>query len=175
MNSRCLSILLSLFVLAPFPAYTADWYAGLDVMYGRVGISGEKFHLPLMRARAGVWLWENIGIEGMAGVALDNDTQSDLDMDIPSLGAVYARFQSPEQMGIKAYILLGAAAVEMDGNLAASGFPGRETFSGGMASLGLRAPIKRLPNAAWSLEYSNYFVDEDIDVFGWSIGIYYDF
>jgi hypothetical protein len=150
---------------------------GADIASNGIKIETETFHPVSARARFGGWLWENIGIELIAGGGVRDNDQAGLTLDASQVTALAARFQSPFDLGMKAYVLLGYAEHKLDGALATSDFPGEETFTGGLAALGGLWPLSKSQDLSLSLEFSGYITDEEHDIAmgSLSLGLLYDF
>lgn len=150
-------------------------YGGMDLLFTRLNIDDASFSPILGRVNGGLWLFKGIGIEAMLGGALKDDEDNRLTLDIPTLAGAYLRFQSPDDHGLKAYILLGYSQFELDGSLSHSAFPGKETFSGPATSVGLLHPLGAEKQFSLYLELSGYFVDEDLDFGGLALGVRYGY
>lgn len=171
--------LTALILILSSAAVAADprWYAGADIAFSGIEIENETFYPISTRARFGGWLRENIGIELIAGGGVKDDDQAGLTLDVSQAFTIAGRFQSPLDLGMKAYILLGYAETQLDGKLTTSDFPGKETFRGGMVALGGLWPLTKSGGLSLSLEFSGYFTDDedDIGIGGLSLGMLYDF
>ena len=172
--------LIALWVLVLLPVIsTADtrWFAGADIAFNGIKIESETFHPVSARARFGGWIWENIGIEVIAGGGVRDNDQAGLTLEASRITSIAARFQSPLDLGVKAYVLLGYGENTIDGRLEKSNFPGEETFTGGMAALGGLWPFTKSQDISLSLEFSGYLTDEDHDIAigSLSLGLLYDF
>lgn len=172
-----LAIALIIFFLPGIAAADTRWYVGADVAFNGIEIENETFHPVSARIRLGGWVWENIGIELIAGGGFRDDEQVGLTLDATQITTIAGRFQSPLDLGMKAYVLIGYTENKLDGNLTGSSFPGKETFAGGMVALGGLWSLTKTGNTSLSLEYSGYFTDdeEDIGIGSLSLGILYDF
>ncbi len=160
--------------LSPALADT-EFYGGADLQYGMIGVGGETFNPVLLRADAGLWLRKGIGAQIGAGASVSDDGVGNLSLDVPSVASLSLRFQSPEDLGMKAFALLGYSRFELDGALSGGNFPGRESFTGPSASLGLLWPLGE--RRAWSLsaELAGYFADNDVGFGGLSLGLRYGY
>jgi hypothetical protein len=171
-------IVIWVLVLLPYVS-SADtrWFAGADIAFNGIKIETETFQPISARARFGGWIWENIGIEVIAGGGVSDNDQAGLTLEASQITSIAARFQSPLDLGMKAYVLLGYAENEIDGTLENSDFPGKETFTGGMAALGGLWPLTKSQDLSLSLEFSGYLTDEDHDIAigSLSLGLLYDF
>ncbi len=172
-----LATLLLLVLLPGFAIADSRWYAGADIAFNAIKIETETFHPVSARARFGGWVWENIGLELIAGGGVRDNDQAGLTLDASQVTSIAARFQSPLDLGMKAYVLLGYAEQEIDGALTNSDFPGKETFTGGMAALGGLWPVTKSQDISVSLEFTAYITDEehDIAIGSLSLGLLYDF
>lgn len=169
--------LLALVVIPGLSVADPRWYTGADIAFNGIKIETETFQPISARARFGGWIWENIGIEVIAGGGVRDNDQAGLTLEASQITSIAARFQSPLDLGMKAYVLLGYAENEIDGALENSDFPGKETFTGGMAALGGLWPLTKSKDISLSLEFSGYITDEDHDIAigSLSLGLLYDF
>ena len=170
---RLLAISLLLFsnLLQASPAP----YGGIDLAYNRLNIGDASFTSPLARINGGIWLFKGIGIEAMLGGALQDDKDSGLTLNIPVIGAAYARFQSPQDLGMKAYVLLGYSQFKMEGSVNHSNFPGKETFSGPAAAVGLLHALDKAKQFSLYLELAGYFAHDELDFGGLALGVRYGY
>ena len=178
--SKCKKIIIALCALAFLPCIASAetrWYAGADIAFNGIKIETETFHPLAARARFGGWVRENIGIEMIVGSGVRDNEQAGLTLEASQIKSIAARFQSPLDLGMKVYVLLGYAENEIDGALEQSNFPGKETFTGGMAALGGLWPLTKSRNISLSLEFSGYLTDEehDIAIGSLALGLLYDF
>ncbi len=147
------------------------WFAGADIQYGIIGVGGETFDPVLLRLDGGWWLRRGMAIQGRLGGNLRKDVQTGLSLKVPTLVALSLRLQSPEDLGVKAYALLGYSRFELDGSVAGSAFPGRETFVGPTVSLGFLHPLGKAKRYSVSFELNGYFADKDLDFGGIAMGL----
>ncbi len=155
--------------------YAFDYFAGFDVGYNRVKIADERFGPVSVRVRGGALFWRGVGVEVNLSTGVSDAEKAGLTLELPLIASIYARFQTPYETGLKAYLLLGVTTVELEGSQVNNGFPGRERFSGPSIALGLLEPLSFIQNTALSLEVSGHFVDSDIDMTNFSLGLQYEF
>ena len=169
--------LLGLLAFTSVPAHAADLYGGVAGSYTSVKLSKTHFNLAQVQGHVGRWLWEGIGLELRGNVGLNDDTERGLTTEVPQIFSVAARFQSPREAELKAYILLGASRVELKSDSAGSNFPGSDNFNGGLLTVGLLAPISDNHRLSFLAEFSRYFIDNENDVllYNGSLGIQYEF
>ena len=146
-------------------------FAGADIQYGTIGVGGETFNPMLLRLDGGWWLRKGMAIQGRIGGNLRKDDQAGLSLKVPTLATLAVRLQSPEDLGVKAYALLGYSRFELDGAVAGSAFPGKETFIGPTVSLGFLHAVGKAKRYSVSLELSGYFADKDLDFGGVAVGV----
>ncbi len=169
-----IGLLAGLFAATPVAADTR-MFGGADLQYGMLGVGGETFNPIQLRADVGLWLRKGIGVQAMIGGSVNDDSFNDLTLDAPSLAALSLRFQSPEDLGMKAYALVGYSRFELDGALGKGNFPGRETFTGPSVSLGLLRPLGERRLWSLSAELAGYFADNDVSFGGLSLGVRYGY
>jgi hypothetical protein len=173
-------LVLLIFVFFPLicTAENSRWYLGGDVVSNGIEIETQVFHPASARARFGGWIWENnIGIEIIAGGGVKDNDQAGLTMDVNRITAIAGRFQSPLDLGMRAYILLGYAENDIEASRGSNPFPGKETFTGGMAALGGLWPLTRSQKLSLSLEFTGYLTDDrhNIAMGSLGLGLFYDF
>ncbi len=153
------------------------WFAGADIAFNGIKIETETFHPVSARVRFGGWIWENMGIEVTAGGGIRDNEQAGLSMDASRITSIAGRFQSPLDLGMKAYVLLGYAENKIKASRGASEFPGKETFTGGMAAFGGLWPLNQSQNLSLSLEFTGYMTGDrhDIAIGSLGLGLLYDF
>lgn len=166
-------------VLLPFAgsisAQDAQWYGELGYARTGVEITDIDFNPAIARISVGGWLKEGVGMEISHAVSASDDSVQGLDIDVSQLTTLVLRLQSPEELGIKAYMLLGYSAFTLDGTRGNAGFPGEEDFSGPMAALGFLFPLRAAAPLSISLEYSQHFSDDDLDLNMLAAGIRYGY
>lgn len=167
--------LITLIGLPIFAQAEVETYGGLDAQFGLIDINGESFNPVIGRLNGGLWLREGIGLEAMLGAALSDDSSGSLTVDVPNLLALSIRFQSPEDMHTKAYILLGYARYELDGSLADASFPGSETFAGPAVAVGFLRRTPLAENISAYFEFSSYLANEEIDFGAVTLGLRYGY
>lgn len=171
--------LLSLFLSALVTTLEAApaFYAGAGVGYGDIRLSHTHFNSSSGQFHAGAWIIDNVGIELRINAELNDDTERGITTSIPRIATAALRFQSPEDLGLKVYVLAGAGRVTLDSHADGGNTPGRDDFDAGLIALGLLAPLSADRRLGIYLEASRYFLDRDNDapLAVGSLGVQYDF
>ncbi len=153
------------------------FYAGAGIGYGDIRLSRTHFNSVSSQFHVGGWVLKNIGIELRLNNELSDDSARGITTSIPRLVTAAMRFQSPQEWGLKVYVLLGGARVTLDSHGEGGNFPGREDFDAALVNIGLLSPLS--DDGRWSLflEANRYFLDRDNDApltIG-SLGVQYEF
>lgn len=174
MNYR--SIALTLALLVPLSsAQAVDLYGDLNYEIQYFEIAEESFTPQMLTGSLGVWISPGIGIEGTLGVGVADDTDNGLTLETDKMTALNLRLESPNHVGVTAYVLLGAVSYDLKGSRTGTSFPGQETFDGYQVSVGVNQYFPDHPNTALNLSATTYGVDQGIDSYGLRIGIRRDF
>lgn len=176
MKKLALGSLLTLGLLLPTAVTANTWFVGADHLWHHLEVSSTRFKPTSVRLHAGFWMLEGIGLEFRGTQSLSSYTKHNLEFEITDSSSLALRFQSPRDLDVSAYILVGGTQFNLDGNSNGSTFPGTERFQGGYAAIGLLRFLGQT-NAALALEYERHFVDEDeqLEPAAWSLGLHYEF
>ena len=176
MANRLFLPLLLLTLSLPAPA-DSRFYAGAGIGYGDLRLSRSHFNPRAFQFHAGGWVVENIGIELRLATETRDDSRHGITTSIPQITTAAIRFQSPEEWGLKVYVLLGGGRVTLDSRSRDGDFPGREEFDAALVDIGLLSPLSN--DRRWSLflEAGRYFLDRDNDapLTVGSLGVQYEF
>ena len=166
-----LSALISTLQAAP------PFYAGAGVGYSDIQLSHTRFNSISGQYHAGVWVVDNIGIELRINAELNDDTEHGITTSIPRIASAVVRLQSPEELGLKVYVLAGASRVTLDSHADGGDTPGQDDFDAGLVALGLLTPLSVDRQLSVYLEVNRYFLerDDDIPLIVGSLGVQYDF
>lgn len=174
MNYRLPALGLAL-LLSCSSAQAGRLYGDINYEFQYFDISDSKFTPQMVTGTLGVWLYKGIGLEGNFGAGTTDDTENGLTLETDTMTAVNIRFESPNQVGATAYILLGAVNYDLKGSQTNSNFPGKESFDGYHVGAGLNQYFPNASNTAINFSGHVYGLDEDIDSYGLRIGIRHDF
>ncbi len=162
------AILLCL-ILDPVYAQTQElWYGGIDFDVYDIEIENESYNPRQLKVHAGRWFRQNMGAEIQLGTGVRDDTVDGFEVNTSFFQAAFVRFQSPVDYSARATLLLGLGRIQLDGDLNHSGFPGKEWFSGPIASLGLLFPIQSKQQLSAGFAYSRYFFEDELKMDGLS-------
>ena len=166
-----LSALISTLQAAP------PFYAGAGVGYSDIQLSQTRFNSISGQYHAGLWVVDNIGIELRLNAELSDDTEHGITTSIPQIASAVLRLQSPEDLGLKVYVLAGASRVALDSHADGGDTPGQDDFDAGLIALGLLTPLSADRQLGVYFEASRYFLerDDDIPLIVGSLGVQYDF
>ena len=153
-------------------------------LYGevRLGAGGVRhsdidFYPQFGGFSAGVFIYDNIGIEGFFNSSIASDNRAGFEVDVTESSGAALRFQSPPQLGgLQAYILLGYVTfiLEQQVNGIVGARPFDEDFTGAMVALGVHQNFKTVNGLSFGLEYRNHHADTGIIVDGLSFGLRYE-
>lgn len=172
MRSFAIILVLALF---PFPVKALEPMIGADVTAVHVATAGEAFNPVASRVRLGLGLnpdWE-IGIVAGTGVA-DAD-EFGVTTGVGSLGAGYVRFGSSLGDGARLSLMVGYGQVTLDVTSPFPGFPGSDTYRGGLYGLSLEERLARFPHWIGSLDLERWYDDQGLKITTLSYGFRYGF
>ena len=166
---------IALICLCSIATAQADlkFYGEARLGAGGVRHSDLDFYPTFGSFSAGVFIFENIGVEAFVDAPLAADTSGDFEVDIVEAAGAAIRFQSPPRNGVNAYMLLGFVNFELEQEEDGAGTL-EEDFSGARVSIGLNQRLKRFPGVLFGAEYRNYFSDSGITVDGISLGLRFE-
>ncbi len=153
-------------------------------LYGeaRLGAGGVRhsdldFYPQFGSFSAGVFVFENIGIEGFIDTSIASFEKDGFDLEVAESSGAALRLQSPSQLGgLAAYVLLGY--VNFNVHQTASGIFDARTvktsFNGVRVGIGVHQRLKSVNGLIFGVEYRNDFADSGVTVDGLSIGLRYE-
>lgn len=153
------------------------FYGGASINWADLKLDKTHFNTASGQLHVGSWLFTNIGIELRLNQEFSDDSAHGVTTGLPRIVSTGMRFQSPEEWGLKAYLLFGAAIVTLDSHVDNSDFPGQDDFDAGLATIGFLAPMTSDRRFGIFLEASRYFLNRDKDApltLG-ALGVQYEF
>jgi len=153
-------------------------------LYGeaRLGAGGVRhseldFYPTFGSFSAGVFVFENIGIEGFVGTSIASHETDGFDLDVTQSSGAALRLQSPAQLGgLEAYILLGYVnfSLEQEENGVVGSRVVKSSFNGVRVGIGVHQRLKSVNGLIVGVEYRNDYADSGITVDGLSLGLRYE-
>ncbi len=174
---RNAAMLMALFAMLGTASAAPRFYGGASINWTDIKLDKTHFNPTSGQLHVGGWLITNIGLELRLNSEFSDDSAHGVTTSLPRIISAGLRFQSPEEWGLKAYLLFGGAIVTLDSDADDSGFPGRDDFDAGLASVGFLAPLTADRRFAVFLEASRYFLSRDNDApltLG-ALGVQYEF
>jgi len=171
-------LLACVLCLGGMPAMAAtELYGELQLTAGGVRHSELDFYPVIGSASLGAFVYPGIGFEAFFDGGLSPGVEGEFDLELTSATGLAARFQSPPVDGLSGYIVLGYVrfSLRQEENDRLGVRTVSEDFTGVRLSIGMSQELSRWPNLAVSAEYRNYYVDEDIQVDGLSLGLRVNF
>lgn len=167
-----------LFLLAASQSQAAiNLYGEARLGAGAVRHSDLDFYPRFGSLSAGVFVFENIGIEGYVSSSLGSDKQDGFDVEVTESSGAAVRFQSPPKLGgLQAYILLGYVSFQLQQIEDGIEEPRtvKTTFDGVRVAIGVHQRLKLVNGLIFGLEYRNDYADSGITVDGLSFGLRYE-
>lgn len=152
-------------------------------LYGeaRLGAGGVRhsdldFYPGFGSFSAGLFVFDNIGIEAFVDTQLSTGENGVFELGITRAAGAAVRLQSPPQRGLQAYVLLGYVdfTLEQEGKAAFGSRTVRQSFDGIRLSVGVQQQLKIIDGLIFGVEYRNYYADSGITVDGVSVGLRYE-
>ncbi|MGV6817499.1 MAG: hypothetical protein ACWA44_09575 [Thiotrichales bacterium] len=172
-----LRLLLPLLLAAPLQLNAQTFFVGADYLWHQLEVGNTRFKPVSSRVHLGFWMLRGIGLELRATQSLNSDTIDDLRFEISDSTSLALRFQSPSDLGFRAYMLVGGTQFNLKGASSQNAdFPGTERFQGGYGAIGLMREVG-VNQLSLTVEYERHFVDEEqnLEPAGWSLGLFYEF
>ncbi len=148
-------------------------YAEARMGAGGVRHSDLDFYPTFGSFSGGVFLFENIGIEGFIDTPLSAGTEGDFELNVLEAAGGAVRFQSPPQNGLQAYILIGFVNFKLE-QKEEGGPTLREVYDGARLSVGVQQRLEWFPGFIFGAEYRNYYANSGITVDGISLGLRFE-
>jgi len=144
---------------------------------GGVRHSDLDFYPSFGSFSAGIFLFKGIGIEAFADKPLSSGKRDVFKMDVSQASGVAARFQSPPNRGLQAYILLGYVDFTLEQIESVQGDERKvvQNFEGVRVSVGVQQRLRFVKGLLFGVEYRNYYADSGVSVDGLSAGLRFEF
>jgi len=151
-------------------------YAQAHLGAGGVRHSDLDFYPTFSSFSVGVFLFNNIGIEAFADTPLAAGKRDVFELDVAQATGFAARFQSPPNRGLQAYVLLGYVeyTIEQDQQAETINRRVEEDFKGARVSIGIQQRLKMINGLIFGVEYRNYYANSGITVDGLSAGLRFE-
>lgn len=171
-----LTLLLLFFVFTAQSQADIKFYGEASVGAGGVRHSDLDFYPRFGSFSAGFFVFENIGIEGFIDTPMGAGSRDVFDLEVTQAAGAAVRFQSPDQRGLQAFILLGYVDFQLEQQ--ENGVVGlrtvKQSFDGVRASVGVQQHLQQFKGLIFGVEYRNYYANSGITVDGLSIGLRYE-
>ena len=157
-----------------------EYYLSGGVDYTKVNISDTSFNPVLSRIKFGVTAVESttfrgIGLELVAGQSVRNDTVEQFDLDIGQHWGVYGTFAAPDLGSLKFVINLGYTSTEIEGKSETLNTGFVESVEGFSYGFSFQQSIEMLPELKLSLDCTQYYSDDNVEMAGCGLGAMYEF
>jgi len=169
-------VLALLFLLATSQSQAAlKLYGEVRLGAGGVHHSDLDFYPTFGSVSAGVFVFENIGIEGFFNTSISSHETDGFDLDVTEVSGAAVRFQSPASLGgLQAYILLGYTTFVLEQEGPDDGDKVTEAFTGARVGIGVHQNFRTVQGLSFGLEYRNDYAETGITVDGLSFGLRYE-
>lgn len=143
---------------------------------GGVRHSDLDFYPSFGSLSAGVFLFNNIGIEAFTDTPFSEGKRDVFELDVSKASGFAARFQSTASRGLQAYVLLGYVEYTLEQEERRDGANRKvvQDFEGIRVSVGIQQRLKVINGLIFGVEYRNYYADSGITVDGLSAGLRYE-
>ena len=154
-------------------AAESQFYGEFQLGVHGVQHSELDFYPGFASGSVGVYVRPRIGVELFYDRGISKAREDDFEIDVTEASGIAARFESRDQRGLQAYILLGYVTYSINQyeNLVSSRRLAKENFSGARISVGLAKTLQRYRQVQLVFEYRNYDVDAPLIVDGFGLGI----
>lgn len=169
------SRLLPVLLLLSAPAAALEPMLGADLSWVRVDVAGETFSPFAARAHLGLGLTSEWEVGVVAGGGFAEDEEVNVTTEAGSLGAVYVRFGASLGDSGRISLMGGYGEIELDVATPLAGYPGAQTYSGGIYGISLEERLSRWPNWVGSLDYERWYDDQGLTIDLLSYGFRYAF
>ncbi|MEE9334778.1 MAG: outer membrane beta-barrel protein [Granulosicoccaceae bacterium] len=167
-------LLALVLTFSSLPAVAESQFYG-EFQLGVHGVQHSEldFYPGFASGSVGMYVRPRIGVELFYDRATSTGRDDDFDVEVNEASGIAARFESPAQIGLQAYILLGYVTYSINQyeNLATPRRLAKENFTGARISLGLAKTLQRYRQVQFVFEYRNYDVDAPLRVDGFGLGL----
>ena len=184
-----LAILVLLFPVAPVATAAGKplfQYSGsplsrlfVDLQVGvqAVSHSDVDFNPTVTSIGAGLWLFENIGIDIFLDAAASDDREQAFTLEIDQASGFGLRLQSPPRRGLSLHLNLGYVTyrivqLEQDARGTREVV---ENFAGARLGIGIAQRLRAFNNVLVTGEYRNYLSDDELQADTLAIGLRVNF
>ncbi len=139
-------------------------FADLQVGTQLVSFSELDFTPLVTSVGAGVWVFDNIGIDFFYDTGISDDDSGNFSTEIDEATGFGLRFQTPPKRGFSGYVNVGYVdyQVSLTINDALGSRRVSEGFAGGRIAIGLSQRLRHFDFLSVTGEYRNYFSDDDL-------------
>lgn len=151
----------------------------VDFQWGIQAVSHSDldFNPTIASIGAGLWLFDNIGVDVFLDSNISDDRSDAFTVDIDEASGVGFRFQSPARRGLSLHVNLGYVTYRVvqlrqdeRGSRTVS-----ETFAGARLGVGVAQRLRSFKNILITGEYRNYLSDDDLQADTLAIGLRVNF
>ena len=151
----------------------------VDFQWGTqlVSFSSLDFNPIVASVGAGVWIFDNIGIDVFYDTGISDDYSENFLVEIEEAAGFGLRFQTPPKRGFSGYVNVGFVdyQVLLTVNDSLGTRRVSEGFSGGRIAIGLSQQLRHFDFLSVTGEYRNYFSDEDLQADSVVVGLRLNF
>lgn len=149
------------------------WYTELGISRSMVDIAGTEFNPVLPKVKLGVYLTRKILLEVQYSGSGD-DTATNTNLEIDSITAAYLRLDSGSRNDMRIYVLLGNAETALSVKRPSDTSRVSDNYSDVSWGFGLEDQTFG-NNTLLTLEYSQYYDNDEVSISAISFGFKYEF
>jgi len=171
-NIRTL-LLLTVLVLSS-TAHATDWiYLDAGASRTTIDVDGTDFKPVVPRIKLGVAIYNGILLEYQLTGSGD-DTSNNTTIEIEQISAAYLRLDTPIRSSMRMFVLLGAAETQLNVKGAAGATGGTDTYEDFSWGVGLEDRTFS-KHTLLTLEYTEYYKHDDVQISAVSLGFKLEF
>jgi hypothetical protein len=146
-----------------------------ELAYDRIKVNSTAITPIVFELSSAVRHSSGMGAELRLGKGIKDNTRNSVTTEVASRAAALVTFTTDLLSTTRVTLGLGYVSTELDSNLNNTGFPGKQSYDGGVVELSVEDRLNYSSSFYWYGGYRSYYRDDDVKISSIGLGARYEF
>ena len=162
-------LMLLVLVVIPLQSWASTFYTESGVGQSRILISEQEYTPYIVRAKLGYRISDIYALEAQIGTHVYADEMENSKMKVQNLSGLFLRYGTPVSRKLRAYAIAGYAFTNTRQSVP-NGTIVKE-YKDFAYGIGVEERLVSLPSLSFTLEYTRYVSEDNVEITGINAGI----